>query len=286
MQSSDTSDGLLSDTAMKDEGSESHGVCIPVLPTCPKSQSSPFCIAIEIQQCLCELSSLNSQPALLIYAATLQATPVSDTTAVDHLGASRSALDKQAVQAQSETSSGSIKQSLHASHHDPVKDVVHDAASVPAISAAEAAKTRQTRARKVAVIDTAPPEPPARRRTSVLKERQRERAASEQTDEDFVLHNSRAKPKGKGKTATQKPASKKQAAAVAASDRMKAAKVTLPPIMEDSPEPPEAMDVLLGCTKCRYLKGGCGACRDKPSLERPKSLRWKPDASRQQKVRN
>ena len=215
----------------------------------------------------------------------MQATPVSDTTAVDHLGASRSALDKQGVQAQSENSSGSIKQSLHESQDDPVKDAVQDAASVPAISAAEAAKMRQTRARKVAVIETAAPDPPVRRRTSVLKERQRERAASEQTDEDFVLHNSRAKPKGKGKSVTQKPPSKKQAAAGAAAERMKAAKVTLPPTMEDSPEPAEAMDILLGCTKCRYLKGGCGACRDKPSLERPKSLRWKPDASRQQKVR-
>lgn len=255
-----------------------------VLANCSQSQSCPSCIAMELQQSHCEPSSINSQPIPLICGAILQATPVSDTTAVDHLGASRSALDKQAVQAQSDTSSGSIKQSLYESHHDPVKDAVHDAASIPTISAAEAAKTRQTRARKVAVIVTAPPEPPARRRTSVLKERQRERAASEQTDEDFVLHNSRAKPKGKGKTVTQKPASKKQAATVAASDRMKAAKVMLPPTMEDSPEPPEAMDVLLGCTKCRYLKGGCGACRDKPSLERPKSLRWKPDASRQQKV--
>ena len=78
--------------------------------------------------------------------------------------------------------------------------------------------------------------------------------------------------------------SKKQAAAAAASDRHKAAKASLPPVMEDSPEPAEEMDVLLGCTKCRYLKGGCGACRDKPALERPKSLRWKPDGLRQQKV--
>ncbi|KAL0026074.1 hypothetical protein WJX79_007057 [Trebouxia sp. C0005] len=67
------------------------------------------------------------------------------------------------------------------------------------------------------------------------------------------------------------------------SDRTKTAKASLPPVMEDSPEPPEEMDILLGCTKCRYLKGGCGACRDKPSMERPTSLRWKPDASRQQK---
>lgn len=167
-----------------------------------------------------------------------------------------------------------------------MQDAAHDPASIPAISAAEAAKTRQTRARKPAVIQTGTlsPDPPARRRTSVLKERQRERAASEQTDEDFVLNNSRSKAKGKGKAAQQKPGSKKQAAAVSASDRTKASKATLLPSMEDSPEPLEEMDVLLGCTKCRYLKGGCGACRDKPSLERPKSLRWKPDASRQQKV--
>ena len=144
------------------------------------------------------------------------------------------------------------------------------------ISIAEAAKTRHTRSRKAAVSEE--PEPPVRRRTSVVKDRHRE--PSEQTDEDFVLGSSRAKPKGKGKTA----GSKKQAAAAAASDRHKAAKASLPPVMEDSPEPAEEMDVLLGCTKCRYLKGGCGACRDKPALERPKSLRWKPDGLRQQKV--
>ena len=168
-----------------------------------------------------------------------------------------------------------------------MRDAAHDPASIPAISAAEAAKTRQTRARKPAVTQTAAvsPDPPARRRTSILKERQRERAASEQTDEDFVLNNSRAKAKGKGKVAQQKPGSKKLASAVPVLERTKAAKAALPPSMEDSPEPFEEMDVLLGCTKCRYLKGGCGACRDKPSLERPKSLRWKPDASRQQKVR-
>ena len=168
-----------------------------------------------------------------------------------------------------------------------MKDAAHDPASVPAISAAEAAKTRQTRARKPAVIQTAAlsPDPPARRRTSSLKEHQRERAASEQTDEDFVLNNSRSKAKSKGKVAQQKPGSKKQATVIPACDKTKAAKATLQPSIEDSPEPLEEMDVLLGCTKCRYLKGGCGACRDKPSLERPKSLRWKPDASRQQKVK-
>ena len=84
--------------------------------------------------------------------------------------------------------------------------------------------------------------------------------------------------------AAGKAGSKKSAAAAAAAERNKAAMASLPPVMEDSPEPPEEMDILLGCTKCRYLKGGCGACRDKPALERPKSLRWKPDALRQQKA--
>ncbi|KAK9803401.1 hypothetical protein WJX72_006240 [[Myrmecia] bisecta] len=46
---------------------------------------------------------------------------------------------------------------------------------------------------------------------------------------------------------------------------------------------PEEMDYLHGCTKCRYLKGGCGACRDKPIMERPKSVRWRPEAGRPQK---
>ena len=83
-----------------------------------------------------------------------------------------------------------------------------------------------------------------------------------------------------------KAGGKKQtaAAAAAAAERNKAAMASLPSVMEDSPEPPEEMDILLGCTKCRYLKGGCGACRDKPALESPKSLRCKPDAPRQQKA--
>lgn len=223
-----------------------------------------------------------------------EATPKSDATAVDHLGASISNADKgKGDQSQSETSSGSIKQEQQADTADqayvaaaPSKPAAAGFASAPTITAAEAAKTRHTRARKPAVaqaIADAEPEPPARRRTSILKERQRERAQSEQTDEDFVLSSSRGKPKGKGKAASSKAGKGKQAAAAAASDRTKTAKASLPPVMEDSPEPPEEMDILLGCTKCRYLKGGCGACRDKPSMERPTSLRWKPDASRQQK---
>ncbi|DBA81611.1 TPA: hypothetical protein ACH3X1_007371 [Trebouxia sp. C0004] len=222
-----------------------------------------------------------------------EATPKSDATAVDHLGASISNADKgKGEQSQSETSSGSIKQEQQANTADQAHvaaarlgSTVADA-SAPTITAAEAAKTRHTRARKPAVaqaIADAETEPPARRRTSVLKERQRERAQSEQTDEDFVLSSSRGKPKGKGKAAGSKAGKGKRAAAAAASDRTKTAKASLPPVMEDSPEPPEEMDILLGCTKCRYLKGGCGACRDKPSMERPTSLRWKPDASRQQK---
>lgn len=42
------------------------------------------------------------------------------------------------------------------------------------------------------------------------------------------------------------------------------------------------MDTLHGCTKCRFNASGCGACRDAPILERPKSVRWKPDAARPQ----
>lgn len=208
-----------------------------------------------------------------------EATPKSDATAVNHLGSS---LPSGLAKLESDISSGSIKQEQQTGTADQAKlepvtikaeaDAVSNA---PAISAAEAAKTRHTRSRKAAVSKE--PEPPVRRRTSVVKDRHRE--PSEQTDEDFVLGSSRAKPKGKGKTA----GSKKQAAAAAASDRNKAANASFPPVMEDSPEPAEEMDVLLGCTKCRYLKGGCGACRDKPALERPKSLRWKPDGLRQQK---
>ncbi|DBA76499.1 TPA: hypothetical protein ACH3X2_008560 [Trebouxia sp. C0005] len=223
-----------------------------------------------------------------------EATPKSDATAVDHLGASISNADKGiGNQSQSETSSGSVKQEQQADTADhayvaaaPSKPAAAGVASALTITAAEAAKTRHTRARKPAVaqaIADAEPEPPARRRTSLLKERQRERAQSEQTDEDFVLSSSRGKPKGKGKAAGSKAGKGKQAAASAVSDRTKTAKASLPPVMEDSPEPPEEMDILLGCTKCRYVKGGCGACRDKPSMERPTSLRWKPDASRQQK---
>ena len=225
-----------------------------------------------------------------------QATPKSDVTAVDHLGASISKADKlKAEKAQSETSSGSIKQEQQTNPADqahaaavPVKTAAAQATVLaPAITAAEAAKTRHTRARKPAVaqaIADPEPEPPVRRRTTILKERERERAQSEQTDEDFVLSGSQAKPRGRGKAAGSKAGKGKQAAAASAAERTKVAKASLPAAMEDSPEPPEEMDVLLGCTKCRYLKGGCGACRDKPSMERPTSLRWKPDASKQQKV--
>ena len=275
--SADPSDESSLEQEQQDEDSESQEVCIKVMQ--------------------CPLSRLTSCSK---YAAVLQATPKSDATAVDHLGASISAgpagnVSKvKAEQSQSETSSGSVKQEGqgHTTDQADVVKAIPESAAVavaaPAITAAEAAKTRHTRARKpsaaqvIAVAEA--PEPPARRRTSILKERQRERAQSEQTDEDFVLHSSRAKPKRKGKAAATNPGVKKQAAAASASERTKAAKASLPPVMEDSPEPPEEMDVLLGCTKCRYLKGGCGACRDKPSMERPASLRWKPDASRQQKV--
>lgn len=42
------------------------------------------------------------------------------------------------------------------------------------------------------------------------------------------------------------------------------------------------MDTLHGCTKCRFNQNGCGACRDAPIMERPKTVRWKPEAARPQ----
>jgi len=41
-------------------------------------------------------------------------------------------------------------------------------------------------------------------------------------------------------------------------------------------------DVLLGCTKCRYLRGGCGSCRARPPATRPSNLRWQPAGGRPQ----
>ena len=59
------------------------------------------------------------------------------------------------------------------------------------------------------------------------------------------------------------------------------------PSVPTSPVPPhiahpELYDVLLGCTKCRYLRRGCGSCRAKPAAARPKSLRWDPSKGRPQ----
>jgi hypothetical protein len=42
------------------------------------------------------------------------------------------------------------------------------------------------------------------------------------------------------------------------------------------------MDALYGCTKCRYARAGCGACREAPIMERPASVRWRPEAARYQ----
>jgi len=44
----------------------------------------------------------------------------------------------------------------------------------------------------------------------------------------------------------------------------------------------DGFDRLLGCTKCRYLKNGCGTCRARPVVERSKAVRWKPDGARPQ----
>ena len=48
--------------------------------------------------------------------------------------------------------------------------------------------------------------------------------------------------------------------------------------------PPVETDDLFGCTKCRYAKNGCAACRERPTISRPKQ-RWKPEAGRRQEVR-
>ena len=48
--------------------------------------------------------------------------------------------------------------------------------------------------------------------------------------------------------------------------------------------PPPTHDVLLGCTKCRYLKKGCGSCRDRPVIVRKRTLRWKPEEGRPQEA--
>lgn len=66
-----------------------------------------------------------------------------------------------------------------------------------------------------------------------------------------------------------------------------AAAAAPPPPAPPAPVPPhvahpELFDVLLGCTKCRYLKRGCGSCRAKPAAARPKSLRWDPANGRPQ----
>lgn len=148
------------------------------------------------------------------------------------------------------------------------------AGDVPAISAAEAAKTRKARQRKptfdeqqAALLGAyAPTRRQASTKAAALL---RDQALADFSDSDYMMDDyieqPRSKRKGKGSKQDDIPTAQAQAD------------------VEASPEP-EKMDVLLGCTKCRYLKKGCGACRDKPSLERPASLRWKPDAGKQQKV--
>ena len=49
-------------------------------------------------------------------------------------------------------------------------------------------------------------------------------------------------------------------------------------------EDEEEMDQLYGCGKCRYAHGGCAQCRETPLFQRPKGLRWQPEAARAQTV--
>lgn len=48
-------------------------------------------------------------------------------------------------------------------------------------------------------------------------------------------------------------------------------------------DPGSDADVLHGCSKCRYLWKGCGACSDKPAAVRPR-LRWQPDGAHRQEA--
>ena len=54
-----------------------------------------------------------------------------------------------------------------------------------------------------------------------------------------------------------------------------------PPDADDDSSTP-VVDVLLGCTKCRYLKKGCASCRHRPVVVRDGELRWRPDSGRPQ----
>ena len=152
------------------------------------------------------------------------------------------------------------------------EDAVADASAVPAICAAEAAKKRKARQRKPTFDEQQAAllgayAPTRRRASTKAAALLRDQAMAEFTDSDYMMDDYIEQPRSKGKGSKQED----HATAHAHAD------------LEESPEP-EKMDVLLGCTKCRYLKKGCGACRDKPSLERPASLRWKPDAGKEQKV--
>ena len=47
----------------------------------------------------------------------------------------------------------------------------------------------------------------------------------------------------------------------------------------------EAMDCLFGCEGCGFASSGCGACRQGPPImERPRSLRWRPEEGHHQQV--
>lgn len=166
----------------------------------------------------------------------------------------------------SDSKSASVANPVPEPKLESTEDVasVADAHTVPAaISAAEAAKTRRARQRKptfdeqqAAMMEAYAP---TRRRASTKAAALlRDQALADLSDSDYIMDD--------------EPVTKRKGKAVQTEA-----------VLEKSPEP-EKMDVLLGCTKCRYLKKGCGACRDKPSLERPASLRWKPDAGKEQKV--
>ena len=50
-------------------------------------------------------------------------------------------------------------------------------------------------------------------------------------------------------------------------------------------DPREAMDCLYGCEGCGFDSSGCSTCRQGPPvMERPCSLRWKPEEGHVQQV--
>jgi len=46
----------------------------------------------------------------------------------------------------------------------------------------------------------------------------------------------------------------------------------------------EPSDALYGCAGCRWAPQGCAGCQGSPQMQRPQSVRWKPEGGRYQEV--